>query len=258
VKDALGRPQSVLLLGGTSEIARAVLGALPQERLERVVLLGRDEAALAGVAQDVRANTPARRVEVHAVDAVDVAAHARVIDQVFDGGDVDVTVLAVGVLGDQARAEADPVHAVEVAQASFVGPLSLLLHVGRRLRVQGHGDVVVLSSVAAVRARRSNFVYGAAKAGLDAAALGLCDALAGTGVRVLVVRPGFVRTRMTAGRPVPPLATDADTVGRAVVRALSATGLRGRSAVVYPSAAVRAVALAVSVIPRPVLRRLPF
>ena len=197
---------------------------------------------------------PARYgVQVQVVDATNTDAHATAINEIFDAGDVDLAVLAIGVLGDQARAEADPAYAVDVAESTFVGPLSLLLHLGRRMRDQGHGDVVVLSSVAAVQARRANFVYGAAKAGLDAAARGLSDALAGSGARVLVVRPGFVRTRMTAGLPAPPLAADPDVVARAVARAL-----QHRGTVVYPSRPVHALAVTLSVLPRPLLRRLPF
>ena len=128
-----------------------------------------------------------------------------------------------------------------------------MLHAGRRLAVQGHGVLVVLSSVAGRQARRANYVYGAAKAGLDLAALGLGDQLHGEGVQVLVVRPGFVRTRMTAGLPVPPLAVDADAVARAVV-----AGIRSRRTVVYVPSAFRVVAAVLAGLPRGVLRRLPF
>ena len=167
-------------------------------------------------------------VEIVAVDAVATDTHARIVDAVFDAGDIDVTVLAVGHLGDQLAMQAEPALAVRSAEANFVGPLSLMLHVGRRLRAQGHGVLVVLSSVAGRQARPANFVYGAGKAGLDLAALGLGDSLTASGARVVVVRPGFVRTRMTAHLPTPPLAVGPDDVARAV-----ADGLRRRRTVVY-------------------------
>jgi decaprenylphospho-beta-D-erythro-pentofuranosid-2-ulose 2-reductase len=266
VIDALGRPQSVLLIGGTSEIGLAIVRALPAGRLRRVVLLGRDEAALAKAAAGLRAGLQAEggaAAEVAVVAEVDVQtavtracdtdAHGAVVDGVFDAGDIDVVVLAMGALGDQHAAEADPRLAVETAQATFVGPLSLMLHAGRRLGAQGHGVLVVLSSVAGRQARRRNYVYGAAKAGLDLAALGLGDQLHGSGAQVVVVRPGFVRTRMTAGLPPPPLAIDVDGVARAVV-----AGIRAGRTVVYAPAAFRAVSAALVVMPRALLRRLRF
>ena len=247
--DALGRPQSVLLIGGTSEIGLAVVRALPAERLQRVVLLGRDADGLKHASEQVRAP----RVDVVLTDADDLAGHERAIAQAFDDGDVDVTILAMGALGDQAAAADDPAAALATVQATYTGPLSLLLHAGRRLRAQGHGEVIVLSSVAGRQARKGNWQYGSAKAGLDLAALGLGDDLAAVGGKVLVVRPGFVRTRMTAGRPVAPLAVDADDVARAAVAAL-----RRRRTVVYVPAPMRAVAAVLGVLPRRVLRRLPF
>jgi len=254
VIDALGRPQSVLLIGGTSEIGLAIVRALPPERLRRVVLLGRDAERIDLAGKTLRQGALAEAgVETVVTRAEASADHGSVLDALFDAGDVDVVVLAMGALGDQAAAEADPRQAVDTAQATFVGPLSLMLHTGRRLAGQGHGVLVVLSSVAGRQARRRNYVYGAAKAGLDLAALGMADQLHGSGARVLVVRPGFVRTRMTAGLPVPPLAADVDEVARAVV-----AGIRARRTVVYTPAVFRAVAAALVVLPRAVLRRLPF
>ena len=148
-----------------------------------------------------------------AFDATDTAGHAAAIDEVFDGGDVDIVLLAFGVLGDQAEAEADPDAAVTVATTNYTGAVSAGLRVATRLRMQGHGMLVVLSSVAGDRARRTNYVYGSTKAGLDAFAQGLGDALHGSGARVLIVRPGFVRTRMTAGMTEAPMTINPQDVG---------------------------------------------
>ncbi|MGZ4602647.1 MAG: SDR family NAD(P)-dependent oxidoreductase, partial [Kineosporiaceae bacterium] len=196
---------------------------------------------------------PVPAVEVVAVDAVATDTHAQIVDAVFDAGDIDVTVLAVGHLGDQVAMQAEPALAVRAAEANFVGPLSLMLHVGRRLRAQGHGVLVVLSSVAGRQARPANFVYGAGKAGLDLAALGLGDSLTASGARVVVVRPGFVRTRMTAHLPTPPLAVGPDDVARAVV-----DGIHRRRTVVYSPPAARLLSWGLTLAPRAVLRRLPF
>ena len=252
--DALGSPQSVLLLGGTSEIGLAILEALPPGRLNRLVLLGRDGDALSATAERLSggaAHPP--QVEVVVCDAVDTAAHGKAIDAIFDAGDIDMTVLAIGELGDQERSEADPQLAVELARSTFVGPMSLMLHTARRLRAQGHGSLVVLSSVAGRQARKANFVYGAAKAGLDLAALGLGDSLDGYGPHVLVVRPGFVHTRMTTGLKPAPFAVSPQDVAAAVM-----TGLRKQRSVVYSPPAVAAISAVLVVLPRAVLRRLPF
>jgi len=249
--DALGSPQSVLVLGGGSEIARAIVKALPRSRLRRVVLAGRPSAAR-NEAQDDLTKSGIPGVETLDFDAQQTSNHGDVIDAVFDDGDVDIVILAFAVLGDQAAVEADPSLAVDVATTNYTGAVSAGLHVARRLRQQGHGSLVVLSSVAGDRARRSNFVYGSTKAGLDAFAQGLGAALAGSGAHVLIVRPGMVRTKMSAGIPEAPLTTDAQQVAVAVVRGLK----RGKS-VIYVPGALRFVMGTIKVLPLVVFRKIP-
>lgn len=248
--DALGRPQSILLLGATSEIGGAVLDALVPARVERLVLAGRDPAALEEVAGRYRSATV--RVETLAFDALEPDTHAAVVERAFEGGDVDVAVFAFGVLGDQEADAADPAAAARVVEANCTAVVSSGLAVAGRMRRQGHGALVLLSSVAGERPRRSNYIYGASKAGADAFFRGLAADLAGSGVRVVVVRPGFVRTRMTAALPPAPLATTADAVAGAVVRALE----KGSSTVWVPGA-MRWVMLALRLLPEGVFRRLP-
>ena len=187
------------------------------------------------------------------VDAEDLAAHEHAIDAAFAKlGRVDLVVLAVGVLGAQEGLTAAHDAAVEVMRVNFLGSGSLLLHSLRRLRDQGSGTVVLLSSVAAERPRASNPIYGATKAGLDALAQGLADACAASGVRVLVVRPGFVTTRMTAGRRRAPMATSAEAVADATVRALS-----GRAHTIWVPARLHPVFAILRHLPRGLFRRLP-
>jgi decaprenylphospho-beta-D-erythro-pentofuranosid-2-ulose 2-reductase len=168
------------------------------------------------------------KVAVTAWDALDIGSHGDAVkaawDALPDGGDVDCVIMAAGVLGEQARFEADPTAAAEALTANCTGPASTLLHVAQRLRQQGHGTIVVLSSVAGERARRSNFVYGSSKAGLDAFSQGLADSLVGSGVRVVVVRPGYVHTSMTEGKDPAPLATTPEAVADAVAGALASGG----------------------------------
>jgi decaprenylphospho-beta-D-erythro-pentofuranosid-2-ulose 2-reductase len=235
----------VLLVGGTSEIGLAIVRRLAPQR---AWLLGRDRDRLAGVAAGFDATT----VEVGLFDADDIPSHRQEIDGVFaDADGFDVVVIAVGVLGAQAGLDADPDEAIEVMRVNFLGAGSLLLECLRQLRERGEGTLVLLSSVAAERPRASNPIYGAAKAGLDALAQGLSDATASNGVRVLVVRPGFVKTRMTANLEPAPFATTPEAVASATVAAL-----RGRAGTIWVPARLRVIFAVLRHLPRAIYRRL--
>jgi decaprenylphospho-beta-D-erythro-pentofuranosid-2-ulose 2-reductase len=251
VKDALGNVQRILVLGGTSEIAMATVRSLARERRGLQVLLAARPsdrrtaaaAALAGLGIEVR--------EVD-FDATERASYERAIGSAFDtGDDIDVVLLAFGLLGDQERAWQDVDAALELVEVDYTAAVACGVLAAGRLRAQGHGAIVVMSSVAGQRARRSNFVYGSTKAGLDAFFTGLGVALADDGVQVMVVRPGFVRTRMTAGRKAPPFALTPDQAAD-----LIAAGLRARRGVVWAPPAMRWVMLALRLLPDAVFRRL--
>ncbi|MFJ4622509.1 decaprenylphospho-beta-D-erythro-pentofuranosid-2-ulose 2-reductase [Streptomyces sp. NPDC088812] len=250
MKDAFGLPQSLLVLGGSSEIAMATARRLIARRTTTVWLAGRPSTALEQSAAELRGLC----AEVRTVpfDALDPESHETVLGKVFAEGDIDMVLLAFGVLGEQARDERDPVAAARVAQTNYTGAVSSCLVAARALQAQGHGSLVVLSSVAGERARRTNFIYGSSKAGLDAFAQGLGDALHGTGVHVMVVRPGFVRSRMTAGLDETPLATTPEAVATAVE-----LGLRRRSETVWVPGMLRVVMSVLRHVPRGVFRRLP-
>jgi decaprenylphospho-beta-D-erythro-pentofuranosid-2-ulose 2-reductase len=250
VKDAFGIPQSLLVLGGTSEIALATARRLIARRTRTVWLAGRPTPALETAAADLRAL--GADVRTVAFDALDPGSHDPVLGKVFAEGDIDMVLLAFGILGDQAHDERDPVAAVRVAQTNYTGAVSAGLVAARALQAQGHGSLVVLSSVAGERARRANFIYGSSKAGLDTFVQGLGDALHGTGVHVMVVRPGFVRSKMTAGLPQAPLATTPQAVAAAVE-----LGLRRRSETVWVPGTLRVVMSVLRHLPRAVFRRLP-
>ncbi|KUN34481.1 short-chain dehydrogenase [Streptomyces longwoodensis] len=250
MKDAFGLPQSLLVLGGTSEIALATARRLIARRTRTVWLAGRPSPALDEAVQDLRAH--GADVRTVAFDALDPETHEEALGKVFAEGDIDLVLLAFGILGDQAHDERDPSAAVRVARTNYIGAVSAGLVAARALQTQGHGSLVVLSSVAGERARRANFIYGSSKAGLDAFAQGLGDALQGTGVHVMVVRPGFVRTRMTAGLPEAPLATTPEAVATAIE-----LGLRRRSETVWVPGVLRVVMSALRHVPRGVFRRLP-
>lgn len=251
MKDALGSPQSVLVLGGGSDIAMAIVRLLVKRRTRTVVLAGRHADTLEVGAQELR-GLGADRVDILHFDADETASHAAFFDDVFSRhDDIDLVVFGFGVLGDQARAEADPAAALAVLHTNFLGAASAGLHASQRLREQGHGMIVVLSSVAGERARKSNFVYGSSKAGLDAFFQGLGDSLVGTGVKVLIVRPGFVQSKMTAGMSTVPLSTTPEEVAAVVGRALE-TGAEE----VWVPRPLRLVMFVLRHLPRPLFRRL--
>jgi decaprenylphospho-beta-D-erythro-pentofuranosid-2-ulose 2-reductase len=250
VIDAVGNPQSILLVGGTSEIGLAIVEAFASDRPLRVVLAARPSPRLD--AATARLTAQGCAVETIDFDACAVETHADVVRKAFAGGDVDVAVVAFGLLGDNERAWTDVDAAVELATVNYTAAVSVGVALAERLRAQGHGSLVALSSVAGERARRSNFVYGSTKAGLDAFYTGLTEALRPDGVGVTVVRPGFVRTRMTEGMRPAPLATTPEKVAAAVVAAV-----RDRHEQVWVPAPLRVVMSVLRHLPRPVFRRLP-
>jgi decaprenylphospho-beta-D-erythro-pentofuranosid-2-ulose 2-reductase len=252
MNDALGAVQSVLVLGGGSDIALATVRKLIAQRCKRVILAGRDVEALAAPAKELE-RAGAETVAVEPFDALDFASHEEFADRMFDEyGDIDLVLVAFGVLGDQERAEDDAREALRIVETNYAGAVSSIIPVKRRLEAQGYGTIVVLSSVAGERARRSNFVYGSSKAGIDAFCQGLGDSLQGTGVRVVVVRPGFVHTKMTAGQPKAPLATEPEAVADAIV-----AGLGRGTEIIWAPAPLRVVMSALRHTPRAVFRRLP-
>ena len=248
--DSLSRPQSVAVFGATSEIAGALIERLSGPQLRRLVIAARPSGTRDALVASI--DTAQTSVETLDFDAADSATHRAVVDAAFAAGDLDLVVLAFGVLGSQDEFDSNPEAAVEAAQVNYVGGLSVGLLVAARLREQGHGALVVLSSVAGERPRASNFVYGSTKAGLDSFATGLGDSLHGSGVHVMVVRPGFVRTRMTDGLPEAPLAVGPGDVADAIVAGLA----HGRETVYVPST-MRFVMSGLRHLPRSVFRRLP-
>jgi decaprenylphospho-beta-D-erythro-pentofuranosid-2-ulose 2-reductase len=251
MKDSLGSAQSLLVLGGTSDIAMATARKLVGGRTKTVYLAGRPSQKLEDNAAELRGL--GATVETVAFDAAVLEDHDKALSEVFTASDVDVVLMAFGVLGDQAEDEKDPVRAAAVAHVNYTGAVSAGVICANALKAQGHGALVVLSSVASERARKANFIYGSSKAGLDAFAQGLGDSLQGTGVHVLVVRPGFVTTKMTAGMEKGPLSTTPEAVADAIVG-----GLKRGSHTVWVPGAMRFVMSGLRHTPRPIFRKLPF
>ena len=191
-------------------------------------------------------------VEVLDFDARDTAGHRAVVATARAAGDIDVALVAFGVLGDAEQAWQQHDLAVEIAEVNYVGAVSCGVALAEVMREQGHGVIVALSSVAGERVRRSNFVYGSTKAGMDGFYLGLGEALREYGVHVAVVRPGFVRTKMTEGMDDVPLSVDAPQVAEAIVDAVAK-----RRDLVWVPRPLRAVMSGLRHVPRPIFRKLP-
>ena len=244
--DTLGRPARILLLGGTSEIGLAILAALRAPAGTEVLLAGRDEQRLAAAGKQLP-----YQVRTHGYDATETDGHQAFADAIFAEGPLDMVISAAGILVPQPEVERDVRRAAEMVETNFTGHVTSLLAIAGQMRARGRGTIVVLSSVAAVRPRKANFVYGSAKAGLDAFARGLADSLHGTGVRVVLVRPGFVTGRMTAGMSPAPMSSTPEQVGTAVAAAIG----RGATTVWVPGS-LPIMAVALRLIPRPLWRRI--
>lgn len=253
MRDAFGRPQRLVVLGGTSDIARAIAVRLCRERVRAVVLAGRSESLLAAATEELRA-AGASDVSTVRFDAADAASAADTVAACFEaaGGPVDLVIVAVGALGDQAADEDDAARTLDAVVPTYLWPVAALSALRGRLVAQGTGRVLVLSSVAGVRVRRANYLYGAAKAGLDATCVGMAESLRGTGASLQVLRPGFVHSKMTEGMTAPPFSTDVDAVADAAMR-----GLASGKTVLWSPPLLRYAFAILGALPQAIWRRLP-
>ena len=250
--DAVGNPQSILLLGGTSEIGLAIITEYLRRQPVRVVLGRQPGDPLTEASVDALKVQGATAVEVLDFDATAFDTHPAVVEAAFAGGDIDLAIVAFGLLGDAEELWQNQAKAVQICQVNYTGAVSVGVLLGERFKAQGHGQIVAMSTVAGERVRRSNFVYGSTKAGLDGFYLNLGEALDGLGPKVLVVRPGQVRTRMSAGVKEAPLTVDKDEAAKQIVQAVA----DGKTLIWVPPA-FRFVMMALRHVPRPVFRRLP-
>jgi len=252
VNDVTGMPQSAVVIGAGSDVGRAIMRVLAGRRLTSVLLAGRSNANLQAAAEELRALSVAK-VDTERLDVTRIGGLEMFADEVVRRvGHIDLVLITAGELGTAKLDELEASTVASLATTNFTGPAAAMTAFSRVLCAQGDGRIVVLSSVAGYRVRAANFVYGAAKAGLDGFALGLGDALSGSGVEVMVVRPGFVRTKMTAGRKSAPFAVDASQVADAVVR-----GLETGASVVWVPAVLRYIFGVLRLLPRSFWRRLP-
>ncbi len=253
MRNAFGQPQSVLVLGGTSEIALRVVERLVAARAKTVVLAGRNESGLTSAAEALK-EKGAEKVTTLTFDAGDPSNAQSVINQAFDaaGGEIDLVLIAVGLLGNQTKLDDDPAATAEMITVNMTWPAAAMAALRPRLISQGTGHVAVFSSVAGVRVRRSNLAYGATKAGLDGFTLGYAESLRSYGIKVQTIRPGFVRTKMTEGLDEAPFTTDVDQAADTIVKGLSAS-----STVIWSPPVLQGVFLILKNLPAAIWRRMP-
>ncbi|MBF6545605.1 decaprenylphospho-beta-D-erythro-pentofuranosid-2-ulose 2-reductase [Nocardia brasiliensis] len=250
--NAVGNPQAILLLGGTSEIGLAICAEYLKKGPARIILaaLPNDPLREEAVAQMKAAG--ASSVELIDFDALDTDGHPKVIDAAWDGGDVDIAIVAFALDGDPEELWQNQRKAVQVAGINYTASVSVGVLVGEKMKAQGFGRIIAMSSVAGERVRRTNFVYGSTKAGLDGFYLGLGEALRPHGPRVLVIRPGMVRTKFSAHVKEAPLTVDKEVIAELAVSAAQ----KGRELIWAPGT-WRYVMMILRHIPRPIFRKLP-
>ncbi|WP_258957109.1 SDR family NAD(P)-dependent oxidoreductase [Rhodococcus globerulus] len=242
--------ETVLLLGGRSEIGLEIAVRLAPGR--RIVLAARRSSDLEQQ-RTMLTDAGALAVTVVEFDADATDTHADFLAQVARAhGRIDVAVLAFGILGDQSRAETDAAHAVAIVHTDYVAQVSILTLLADLMKRQGRGKIAVFSSVAGVRVRRANYVYGSAKAGLDGFASGLGDALHGSGIQLLLVRPGFVIGSMTEGMKPAPMSSTPAQVADTVVRGLQSGATR-----VWVPRILQPVFFMMRLLPQSIWRRMP-
>jgi len=253
LNDSFRKPQNVVVLGGNSDIAFAILKELAGHRLEKGVLAGPNQTTLHQRASMV-SDLGEIEVKVATFDTTDLAQVAAQTELAMSlVPTVDLVIIAAGILGDQQSDESDPTAVAKVLTTNFTGPAAAMTAVVEKMKKQGNGSVLVLSSVAGAKVRRSNFIYGSSKAGLDTFALGFSDALWNTPIKVTVVRPGFVKTKMTASLKSVPMSTTPEKVALSSIR-----GLETRKEIVWVPQSFRTVIFGLRHLPRSINRRLPF
>jgi len=250
--NAVGVPKTLLLLGGSSEIGLAICAEYLKKGPMKVILATIPGDPAGDGAVETMKSAGASEVIRIDFDALATQSHPKVIDEAFSHGDVDVTVVAFGFDADAEKLWQDQALAVKASEINYTASVSVGVLVGQKLKAQGHGRIIAMSSVAGERVRRSNFVYGSGKAGLDGFFLGLGDALREFGAGVTVIRPGQVRTRFSAHVDEAPLTVDKETVAQLAVQAAA----KGKE-IVWAPPPFRFVMMGLRHVPRPLFRRLP-
>ena len=243
-------PKRVLVIGATSAMASEVARRYAAEGA-RLYLTGRTAARLEAVASDLRVRG-AGQVTTDVFDVTDRGRAAEVLRKAWDASaGFAVALVAPGVLPDQTECQASVAAALAAIEVNFSSAVALLTDLANRFEAQRHGCIAVLTSVAGDRGRQSNYVYGAAKGGLDRFLEGLRNRLHRAGVSVVTLKPGFVDTPMTAGLRQGPLFVSAHRAGAAIHRAIGR-----RTDIAYIPWFWRPIMLVIRLLPESVFKRM--
>lgn len=242
----------VAILGATRGMGRALARELAAGG-HPVCVLGRDPEDLERTAADLRARGRSE-IATAACDLAEPEGFAAALAAADAAlGSIDTVIVTAGVFATQDILESDPAQLARLLTIDFTNTVVFCEEARRQLLARGGGTLCVFSSVAGDRARKPVVLYGAAKAGLSAYLEGLDHRFRGAGLRTICVKPGFVRTSMTAGLRPPPFAGEPEAVAKQVSRAL----VRG-TPVVYTPSIWRWVMLIVRSLPRFVMRKIGF
>ena len=222
-------PERIALIGGSSEIGEAIVRHLPPENLQEIVILDRATTGF---------------------DASSAQNRREGVAGLFIKGDIDIAIIAIGVLGDSDSKNSEE-NLLDLAEINYTATLHIAHLISEKMKIQGHGKILVISSFAQVRPRIDNFIYGSSKAGLDFYARGLAASLKGTGVSISILRPGFVHTKMTHGMKVAPFSITAEQAGEA-----GADLLRGGSKIAFVPGILKFVAIAFRMVPAIIFNKL--
>jgi decaprenylphospho-beta-D-erythro-pentofuranosid-2-ulose 2-reductase len=244
MQNGLGKIQNVVLIGGTSEIGTEIVKHLPISADARLLLVGR---------RDIESHSLQNlysRVEFVELDLLSSFEAGIFVTSVFEDSDIDVVVFAAGMMGFQKDLAFD-LKVRAVLNVNAEAQIRLLSSFAERMKMQKHGRILVVSSVAAIRPRLSNYFYGSSKAAIDFFARGLSKDMKQYGVGVSVLRPGFVRTAMTVDLKEAPFAANPVDVGR-----VGAQGLFSSIDVIYAPGILRYVMFVLGLLPLAILNKL--
>jgi len=217
--DAFGNPQNILLVGGNSEIGLAILKELNKSNtLRNVDLTFRDNVSQKKITNKLESDFQQLNIYSHLLDLKNPKDVITAIDSIFSDKQFDVVILSAGILPKNNFDDLGLNEVLDVVNVNFSSQLLIGVKSIEHFRRFEKGTLVVISSVATERARVDNYFYGATKNALDFWAYGMADSLRNSRIRVLTVRPGMVRTKMSEGLPDAPFTIEVDPLAKAVVK----------------------------------------